>query len=741
MAKNILKIEGMSCSACSSGLEKYLNKQDGIINASVNLVLGEALIEYDDSLSIEDLNKFVQDAGFKSLGVYTGEEDNKDNKKDKNELIFYGILALFTLYISMAHMVKLPTIPFLDMTKYPINYSVCLFILTLFSLYFGRDIIINGFKNLFHKSPNMDTLVMLGVLASFIYSTINMILILLGNNDYVKLLYFESISTIIFFIKLGRFIDFKSKEKTKEAIKELVQITPKSALVKTKDGEREVTIDEVKKKDILIAKPGMKIAVDGVIVKGEAHLDESFITGEAIPAKKKKNDKVVAGSINYDGYIEYIAERIGKDSTISEIVRLVVESTNTKAPIARLADKVSSYFVPGIIIIAILTFTGNLALGFTFDEALVSFVTVLVVACPCALGLATPLAIVISEGVCAKNGILVKSSEILENAHKVDTIVFDKTGTLTYGNLKIAKIYNYSEYSDRKLISMVASLEEKSTHPIALAFKDYTEKYKIDLEKVSNFKNLAGLGLSATIDKKEIYVGNSKLFDKFKIKNEYKDNEEKLANSGNSIVYVIYNNKIIGLIGVKDIIRDNAKKTISKLKKMDIDVVMLTGDNEKTANVIAKEIGVNKVVSNVLPTEKTSYIKKLLEKGKKVMMVGDGINDAPSLASASIGVSVGSGTDIAASSSDVILMNDNLEKIVTLIKISHRTIINIKQNLFWAFFYNICMIPLATSLLKPWGLSMNPMIASAAMTVSSLTVVFNALRLKKIKIEKSDINV
>lgn len=733
MNKVILKIGGMSCSACSSSVEKYLNKQEGIISASVNLVLAQALVEYDDSLKVSDIERFVSESGYKSLGVYKGECEKTDNKKEKRELIFFGILAFFLLYISMSHMVYLPQIPYLEMAKYPVNYCISLFLLVLFFLYYGRDIMIQGIKNLFHKSPNMDTLVMLGVMASFIYSTVNMIFILFGNSGYVNFLYFESISTIIFFIKLGRFIDAKSKEKTSAAIKELVQITPQSALLKTEDGEKEVTIDEVKKGDILIARPGQKIAVDGVIIKGSSHLDEAFITGEAIPAKKSINDKVVAGSMNLDGYIEYTAEKIGKDSTISSIVRLVVEATNTKAPIAHLADKVSGYFVPGIIIISILTLIGYLVLGFSFNEALISFVTVLVVACPCALGLATPLAIVVSEGLCAKNGILVKSSEILENAGKVDTIVFDKTGTLTYGNLKIAKIFNYSNYSELELIRMVASLEEKSSHPIASAFKDYASSHKIDLVDVDNFQNLEGIGLSGSIYKKKIYVGNHKLFDKLEIDNSYQEKEEELSSNANSIIYVIENNKVIGLIGVKDIIRENAKKTIQELKKLGIHVVMLTGDNEKTASVVAKEIGVSEVIANMLPVEKTSYIKNLLKQNKKVMMVGDGINDAPSLATASIGVSVNSGTDIALDSSDVILMQDNLEKIISLIYISRRTITNIKQNLFWAFFYNACMIPLAVGLFKSFGLSMNPMVAGIAMTLSSLTVIFNALRLRKSK--------
>lgn len=731
MNKVILKIGGMSCSACSSGLEKYLNKQEGVYNASVNLVLAQALIEYEDSLTVDDLERFIKEAGYESLGIYDGKVEEK--KKGNISLIIYGILTLFVLYISMSHMVGLPTIPYLDMMHYPEWYALCLFLFTCIFLYYGRDILKSGIQNLMHKTPNMDTLVMVGVLSSFLYSVWNMIFILLGNTMYVENLYFESCVVIIFFIKLGRYVDHKSKEKTKEAIQELVQITPTKALLKTKDGECEVTIDEVKKGDILIAKPGMKIAVDGVIVKGETHLDEAFITGESIPSKKGIGEFVVAGSVSQDGYIEYQAEKIGKDSTISEIVRLVVEATNTKAPIARLADQVSGYFVPGIMVIAFLTFIGYLLFGLAWKEAMVAFVTVLVVACPCALGLATPLAIVVSEGLCAKNGILVKTSETLENAHKVDTIVFDKTGTLTYGNLKISKIYHYRKETDENLIQAVASLESNSTHPIANAFRGYAEEYQIALSDVSHFEDLAGIGLKGTIHQKDIYIGNDKLFKLLKMKNENTKDAEALMEDGNSIIYVIEEKQVVGLIGVKDIVRENAKKTITDLKKLNKKIVMLTGDNEKTASIIASSIGIDHVIANVLPQEKAKVIKEYIQGGNSVMMVGDGINDAPSLATASIGVSIGSGTDIAANSADVILMQDNLEKIPALISISKKTIRNIKQNLFWAFFYNICMIPIAIGLLRPLGISMNPMIAGLAMTLSSLTVVMNALRLKKWK--------
>ncbi len=737
MAKIILSIDGMTCSACSTGLEKYLNKQKGVINASVNLVLAQALIEYENYLKIEDLENFVREAGFESLGIYN-EATEKSEDKGKLFLIIYGVLAVIILYISMSNMIGLPSIPFLNMMDYPLNYAICIFILTIPFLIYGKDIFISGIKNLFHKSPNMDTLVTLGVFASFIFSLFSTIMILIDKNKmiYVESLYFESCAIIIYFIKLGRFIDKKSKEKTKEAIKELVQITPMEAVVKRNKKEMKVTIDEVKKDDILISKPGMKIAVDGVITFGETYLDEAFITGESVPVKKSYNDKVIAGSINLDGYIEYKATRIGKASTISEIVKLVVEATNTKAPIQRIADRVSGYFVPAIIVIAILTFISYLLLGNSLSTSITTFVTVLVVACPCALGLATPLAIVVSEGLCAKNGILVKKSETLENAHKIDTVVFDKTGTLTYGNLKISKIYNYSKYTDNNLIEKVASIESKTTHPISKAFEDYITEHNLKIEPVNNFNNIAGIGLYGSINNKKIYIGNNKLFDKLNIENKYEEQENQLQILGNSIVYVIEDNRVLGLIGVKDIVRDNAKTTVLKLKKLGKNIIMLTGDNDKTANIIANSIGIDTVISNVMPKDKTMVIKKLIEKGNKVMMVGDGINDAPSLATANIGVSVNGATDIAADSSDVILMNDNLEKIVSLIDISKQTIRNIKQNLFWAFFYNVCMIPIAIGLFRSFGIVMNPMIAGFSMTISSLTVVLNALKLKNWKEKK-----
>lgn len=733
MKKVVLSIDGMTCSACSNGLEKYLNKQNGIKSATVNLIMANALIEYDENiLNLEKIEKFVEEAGFKSLGIYNENSEKKQNKNEKVKFIIFSVLAVALMYISMGHMIGLPNFSFLDMYMHPLIYAGTLLALTVAFVVYGFDIIKSGCKNLIHKAPNMDTLVAMGVITSILYSIYGMYMIAKGHHEYVENLYFESAAIVIFFIKLGRYIDGISKDKTKEAIQKLVQITPKEAVIKVNGEEKKVTIDEIKKGDIVVSKPGEKIAVDGKIITGKAHLDESFITGESKPASKTEGSKVIAGSINYDGYIEYEAEKIGKESTISEIVRLVIEATNTKAPIAKVADTVSGYFVPAVILIAIITFIAYLILGNTVSIAINVFVTILVVACPCSLGLATPLAIVVSEGVCANNGILVKKSEILENAEKTTTVVFDKTGTLTYGKLKIAQIVNYSKMQEKELMQIVGSLEKKSTHPIGKAFEDYLNENKIETLEVKDFKDVSGYGIVGKIAENEVILGNSKILEKYDMTNSHKQDEEKLAKEGNSIIYVVLNNEISAIIGVNDIVRENSKEVISKLNKNKIETVMLTGDNTQTAEKIAKEIGITTVISNVTPREKTEVVKKLKTEGKYVMMCGDGINDSPALASSNIGVSVNSGTDIAMDSSDVILTRNDLNSILNLINISKKTIRNIKQNLFCAFFYNSLMIPIAMGLFSKWGITINPMIASFAMVISSLTVTLNALRLRRL---------
>lgn len=724
MKKIVLSVEGMSCSACSSSLESYLNKQRGILGASVNLVLANVTIEYDDSLTINDLIKYVQNAGFKSSGEYKMVQENI-RKKDKIKVIIFGVLSIFVLYVSMSHMVGLPVISFLNMETYPLNYGVCLFLLNIPFLIYGFDILISGVKNLINKSSNMDTLVMLGVVASELYSLYSLFMIFNNNLDYVENLYFESVCIIIYFVKLGRFIADKNKNKTIDAIRELVTITPEYALKKIKNGEERVTIDKVKVGDILICRPGEKIAVDGKITKGFAHFDESFITGESMSLKKEKNDEVLAGSLNVDGFIEYEALRIGKNSTISEVVRLVIDASSTKTRVSILVDKISRLFVPTIFFIALLTFICYLLFAHSITDAFERFITILVSACPCALGLATPLAIVVSEGVCAKSGILVKSSDILENVKNIDTVVFDKTGTLTYGELKLSEKY-IIDGDEKEIYSLVSSLEDKCNHPISKAFKK-TGK----LKNVSDFKNIDGIGISGKIDDKVYYVGNEKLFKMLNIKNEYYEIIKKIADDGSSIAIVVEEDKVKAIYGVKDTIRDNIIKVISSLKENDKNVVMLTGDNKRTAKKIASEIFIDDVYAEVLPKEKKEKIE-ILKKHGKVMMIGDGINDAPALKSADVGVSIASGTDIANNSSDIILMNNNFMNLVKLFDISKFTFKIIKENLFWAFIYNIGMIIISIGVLP---IENNPMIASFAMTLSSICVSFNSLRILKLNKE------
>lgn len=714
MKKVVLNIEGMTCSACSNGLEKYLNKQEGVISASVNLVMATALIEYEDNLSIKDLNRFVKEAGFKSLGEK--KEEKKNNELFK--LIIFSILGIILMYISMGQMINLQTPKILNMMESPRVYAITLMILSLLFIFYGFDIIKNGIKNIIHKMPNMDSLVGVGVIVNFVYSLWNTVQVFMGNISLVHHLYFESSAIIILFVKIGRYIDKKNKDKAVDTIKNLVTITPKNGTI-LKDGkELQVTINEIQKGDTIISKPGEKIAVDGTIINSKTHTDESFITGESKPVSKKVGDTVIAGSINYDGYIEYRAEKIGRDSSISNIVKMVVEATNTKAPIARIADKISGYFVPAIFIIALISFVLNFVITKDINDSILALVSVLVVACPCALGLATPLAMVVAIGNCSRRGILVKSSETLEAINKVDTIVFDKTGTLTTGKMSIADgVYN------EVTLKILKSLEKNSNHPLAKSIYN-NEK---DIFEVQDFEEVPGLGVKGIINGKQYYAGNYKYVEKMNVENKLKDNEAVFASKGESIVYLFDEKETVLIIGLADTIKKDITDTIKKLEKLDKKIIMLTGDNEKTARAIAKQIGIENIISNVNPEQKLDKIKEL-NKNNNVAMVGDGINDSPSLKAATVGISVENGTDISADSADVILLNENMDNIVKIFALGKRTIRIIKENLFWALFYNVCMIPLATGLLP---IALNPMIASLAMTLSSLTVVLNSLRLLK----------
>lgn len=689
--KTILKIGGMSCSACSSHIEKYLLKQDGIIDASVNLIMQEASITYDSSLTIQDLERFIKESGYESLGVY----DGKEKKISVKPYFFFGAYLLVYMILSMFF-------------SFPYK-NWCLFFGTIPLIIFGFPILKSGFLKLIHFHPNMDSLVFLGSTASFGYSIYLML-------NHLNHTYFDSTIMLLYFVKLGRFIDQKSKQKTKEAIQDLVQITPENALLKN---GKVVSIDEVKKGDILLVKPGMKIAVDGIIKKGSSHLEEAFLTGESIPVKKQKGDFVIAGSINLDGVLEYEATKIGKDSTISEIVRLVMEATNKKTPIQRMTDRVSSYFIPGVMIISVLTFFIHLYLG---NEALLPAITVLVVSCPCALGLAIPLAVVVSEGVCAKKGILVKSSEVFEKANQITTVVFDKTGTLTYGNLRVHKIK--SSIPEKEVLELVCSLEQASSHPIAKAFIEEAKRRKLLLKSVSNTTEISGKGITGVIQKKLYAVGNSKLLSK---ENPYKKEEELFTKDGYSVVYLSNENEVLAIISVGDQIRKEANKVLASIKK---EIILLSGDHENVADQVGKQLGISHIISNVLPKEKNAIIKKLQKEGKKVMMVGDGVNDAPSLTTSDIGVSFVEATDIAANSSEVLLARNDLNLLLDFMDISKKTVRIMKQNLFWAFFYNFIMIFIATGFTS---ITLHPMLASLSMTFSSFSVIMNTLRLRRIK--------
>lgn len=728
MKKITLSVDGMTCSACSVGLEKYLNKQDGIKATSVNLVLGTATIIYDENkLTPDDLDKFVSKAGFKSLGEFKGLEEINKKKKTKINLIIFTVLILIFMYISMGQMLNLPVPNILSKDENPVNYVITIFILSLAFLIYGFDIIKNGYKNAIHLTLNMDTLITLGVFSSFLYSLYNMILILNGNYDKVHDLYFESSAMVIYFIKLGRYFEGISQNKTKEAIKKLVTVTPDKAYLKENDKIKEITLDEIKKDDILVCHPGEKIAADGTIVSGEAHLDESFITGESSPLKKSLNDKVITGSINYDGYIEYKAEKFGKNSAISEIVKLVTEASSDKSKIETLADKISGYFVIIVIILATITFLLHLLTGNSFGASLNYFVTVLVVACPCSLGLATPVAIIISEGLCASHGLVIKKSSAFETANKIKAIIFDKTGTLTYGKPRISEIINYTDKSDDEILKLVSSAEIKSSHPLSTAFKNYLENHNLKPYDSSDFKNTPGKGIEATVNSQKLIIGSSS----FLKENKIKIPKSKIKN--NTLIYVSINGKLSAVISISDVIRKEAKEVIEKLNSQGIQTIMLTGDNSAVAKAISSSLNIKEYYASQTPKDKAEVIQKLKEKYGYIMMCGDGINDSIALTKADIGLSLKGASDIAINCADIILIKDDLTGILNLLNVSKKTFRKIKQNLFWAFFYNSLMIPIAMGLVK--DLTISPVIASIAMMFSSIFVVLNSLSLNKIKLK------
>ena len=716
MKNIILNVGGMTCSGCSAGLEKYLNKQDGIFHASVNLVLATVKIEYDENLlDVNKLNKFIEESGFTSYG----EEYNKNKRKpERFVLLIYTVLTILLMYISMGNMFKIKMPNIIDMHSNPIIYAVSLAVITFLYFIYGFDIIKSGIKNLVNKMPNMDSLIMIGVIVNYLYSLFNMILVFRGDMNGLHHLYFEASAMTILFVKIGRFIDKNNRIKATDAVKGLVSVTPKNA-VKLVDGEEKtVTINEISKGDIIVCRPGEKIAVDGIVRKGRTNINEALITGESKPVHKEIGDEVIAGSINCNGYIEYEAVRIGRETNISNIVKMVVEATNSKTEIQKFVDKVSGIFVPAIFIIAVLASILNFVIIRDISIAVNVFVTVLVVACPCALGIATPLAMVVSIGKLSKNGIFIKSSESLEILNGIKNIVFDKTGTLTNGKFSVVD----KNISDENM-QILQSIEFNSKHPIAQSICEFSDFNKIE---VTNFREIEGYGLQADIGNITYYVGSSKFVKEQCINNIYGNDEEKFLSNGYTIVYLFNNDGVLGIVGLADTVKDGVKELIQELKNMNKNIYMLTGDNEAAAKIIANEIGIDNVESNLTPKQKLVYVSNMNDDTNSVMMVGDGINDSPSLKAAAIGVSVEGGSDVSADSSDIILMNSNIGIISLLLKVGKKTNRIIKQNLFWAVFYNCLMIVIATGLLP---IHINPMIASMAMMMSSLMVVFNSLRL------------
>ena len=716
MKNIILNVGGMTCSGCSARLEKYLNKQEGIFSASVNLVLATAKIEYDENLlDVNKLNKFIEEAGFTSYG----EEYNKNKRKpERFVLLIYAVLTILLMYISMGNMFKIKMPNIIDMHSNPIIYAVSLAVITFLYFIYGFDIIKSGIKNLVNKMPNMDSLIMIGVIVNYLYSLFNMILVFKGDMNGLHHLYFEASAMTILFVKIGRFIDKNNRIKATDAVRGLVSVTPKKA-VKLVDGEEKtVTINEISKGDIIVCRPGEKIAVDGVVRKGRTNINEALITGESKPVHKEIGNEVIAGSINCNGYIEYEAVRIGRETNISNIVKMVVEATNSKTEIQKFVDKVSGIFVPVIFILAVLASILNFIVIRDISIAVNVFVTVLVVACPCALGIATPLAMVVSIGKLSKNGIFIKSSESLEILKDIKNVVFDKTGTLTNGKFSIVE----KNISDENML-ILQSIEFNSKHPIAQSICEFSNFNKIE---VTNFREIEGYGLQADIGNTTYYVGSSKFVKEQCINNIYENDEERFLSKGYTIVYLFNNDGVLGIVGLADTVKDGVKDLIQELKNMNKNIYMLTGDNEASAKIIANEIGIDNVESNLTPKQKLVYVSNMNDDTNSVMMVGDGINDSPSLKSAAIGVSVEGGSDISADSSDIILMNSNIGIISLLLKVGKKTNRIIKQNLFWAVFYNCLMIVIATGLLP---IHINPMIASMAMMMSSLMVVFNSLRL------------
>lgn len=773
--KERFDVTGMTCSACSSHVEKSVSKLTGVENVSVNLLTNSMQVEFDENkLDTAGIIKAVEDAGYgaavkdghaKSGTKTSGQSDSQENsglsaveqnvKNMKKRLIVSLIFWMPLMYVSMGHMIyqwlNIPmppfTMNFLHGNENAITYAFTQFLLLLPILIANQKYFKNGFKTLWHRSPNMDSLIAIGAGAAILYGifAIYRIGYAMGHGDmmvvhqYAHDLYFESAGTILTLITIGKYLETKSKGKTSEAITKLLNLAPKTVTVVRDGVEQVVDAADVEKGEIFLVKPGESVAVDGIVLEGKSSFDESAITGESIPVPKQEGDTIVSASMNKSGLIRAKATKVGEDTTIAQIIRLVEEASSSKAPIAKMADKIAGVFVPTVITIALITGVIWLISGATFEFAMSTAIAVLVISCPCALGLATPVAIMVGTGKGAENGILIKSGDALETAHQIDTVVLDKTGTITQGKPVVTDIICAAGKNADKtqLLQIAGSLEKGSEHPLAEAIVNYCVTNNISLEKVTDFNALFGKGIEGTVSGTHYYAGNEKMMEEkgISLSTEQKNQIRELAKQGRTPLLFADEKQFLGIVAVADVVKPTSKEAVQKFRDYGIHVIMLTGDNEVTAQAIKEQVGIDEVIAGVLPTQKEEKISALKQAGHKVAMIGDGVNDAPALASADVGIAIGAGTDVAIESADIVLMKNDLLDAVGAVKLSKAVIRNIKENLFWAFFYNSIGIPLAAGVLYPlFQIKLNPMFGAAAMSLSSVCVVSNALRLRWVKL-------
>ncbi|MBU1877066.1 MAG: heavy metal translocating P-type ATPase [Patescibacteria group bacterium] len=740
--KTTIKILGMDCASCAAIIENALQKEEGIKSANVNFATKKLYLEFDSiKISITRIKKIIEGLGYKTTEETVEEEMHDHHKKAKTQevsklkqrFIFALIFSLPIIYMVMGEMIGLSMPTIFE------NYG------TIIQLVFATTVIAScfniwtsGFKKLLHLSPNMDTLIFIGTAVAYFYSLTISVLMFSGTKIEAHL-YYESAALILVFISLGKYLEAMTKGKTSEAIKKLIGLQPKEATI-VKDGEMiKIPITEVKVGNIILVKPGEKIPVDGIVIDGYSGVDEKAITGESIPVEKKKGDEVIGATINKTGVLKFKATRVGKDTMLAQIIKIVEEAMGSKAPIQLLADKVSFYFVPSVIGIAILSFAIWLLLGQPLTFALSVFVAVLIIACPCALGLATPTAVMMGTGLAAQNGILIKSGKALEIARDVNIVIFDKTGTLTRGEPSVTDIIQVkNKISEKSILQISASVEKNSEHPLAQAIINKAKEEKVNLSEVKNFQAIPGYGVSADLENKKILFGTRKLMDDNKIDpNSIEEKMITLENQGKTAIILAQDKDIIGIIAVADTLKDYSKEAVEMLHRMGKKVAIITGDNKRVGQAIAQQVGIDRVLAEVLPQEKSAEIKKLQSEGNVVAMVGDGINDAPALAQSDLGIALGSGTDVAMETGEIVLIKDDLRDLITAIDLSKYTLKKIKQNLFWAFFYNIIGIPVAAGILYPFtGWLLSPTIAAAAMAFSSISVISNSLLMKRYKSTK-----